>query len=45
LIIGIAVTMGYYYFGNSPGFGVTVTAGIAIERVASVIASRLIGRR
>ncbi|MBD2442541.1 hypothetical protein H6G25_04860 [Dolichospermum sp. FACHB-1091] len=45
LIIGIAVTMGYSYFGNSPGFGVTVTAGIAIERLASVIASRLIGRR
>ncbi|MBD2628717.1 dCTP deaminase domain-containing protein [Trichormus variabilis] len=45
LIIGTAVGLGFYYFGNSPGFGVTVTAGIAIEKIASVIVTRLIGRR
>ncbi|BAY34090.1 deoxycytidine triphosphate deaminase [Nostoc carneum NIES-2107] len=44
-IIGMAGIIGYYYFGNSPGFGVTVTVGIALERIASVIAARLIGRR
>ncbi|HLP91560.1 MAG TPA: hypothetical protein VK184_23620 [Nostocaceae cyanobacterium] len=44
-IIGIAGISGYYFFGNSPGFGVTVTVGIAIERIASIIAAKLIGRR
>jgi deoxycytidine triphosphate deaminase len=44
-IIGMAGGIGYYQFGNSTGFGVTVTIGIAVERVVSVIASRMIGRR
>ncbi|MHC5934156.1 dCTP deaminase domain-containing protein [Nostoc sp.] len=44
-IIGLAGIVGYYKFGNSAGFGVTVTIGIAIERFVSVIAARMVGRR
>lgn len=45
VIIGLAAGIGYYYFGNSTGFGVTVTIGIAVERFVSLIAARMIGRR
>ncbi|BAZ31518.1 deoxycytidine triphosphate deaminase [Cylindrospermum sp. NIES-4074] len=45
LVLGSAIAIGYYFFGNSPGFGVTVAAGVAIEKVASGVAARIIGRR
>lgn len=45
VVIGTAVGVGYYFFGNSAGFGATVVAGVAIEKVASVIVARVIGKR
>ena len=45
VVIGTAVGIGYYFFGNSAGFGATVVAGVAIEKAASVIVARIIGKR
>ncbi|WP_446380839.1 dCTP deaminase [Coleofasciculus sp. E2-BRE-01] len=44
-IVGIAFAVGWLVFKNSLGFAVTVTVGIALEKVASGIAARLLGIR
>jgi len=44
IVYGIFVGLGYFLFRNTSGFGVTVALGIAVEKVASGIAVRIIGR-
>jgi deoxycytidine triphosphate deaminase len=45
LVVGIAFAIGWRTFGNSVGFAVTVTAGIALEKFVSAIVARLLGMR
>lgn len=39
-IVGLSIAIGYSYFGNSPGFGTCVVAGVALEKIISSILSR-----
>lgn len=40
-IVGLSIAIGYSYFGNSPGFGTCVVAGVALEKIISSILSRV----
>lgn len=44
-IYGISIAIGYNLYGDKPTFGVIVGVGIAIEKIVSPIAARIIGRR
>lgn len=44
VVYGIFVGIGYHFFGNTSGFGITVALGIAVEKIASGIAAKIIGR-
>ncbi|MBE9227709.1 hypothetical protein IQ264_19985 [Phormidium sp. LEGE 05292] len=44
-VIVTTFVIGYRFFGNTPGFGVTVAAGIALEKIATSLYARVIGRR
>jgi deoxycytidine triphosphate deaminase len=44
-VVGSAFAIGWLIFGNSVGFAVTVTVGIAVEKFASGLAARLLGIR
>jgi len=45
VLLGSAFFIGWLTFGNSAGFAVTVTLGIAIEKIISGVLSRRLGRR
>lgn len=44
LVYGISFGLGYYFFRNNSGFAVTVAVGIAVEKIVSTVAAKLIGR-
>lgn len=44
LVYGLSFGLEYYFFRNTSGFAVTVAVGIAVEKVVSTIATKIIGR-
>jgi hypothetical protein len=45
LVIGVFVAIGYELYGNTPGFGIMVAIGTAVEKFISPLFARIIGRK